>query len=206
MQGYVDWPEELRSQQITPVDTFGLKLKTLDSIRTQDEVFITLVTGKGGHRIEIQASEEARVQTAEEHVSNTIKKVFVKQLGVTYAQNVVLDENEGIEVALERAEGWWPNLSNNVVPRLLPSPIMFEPGSFRQDVLHPKQLFPIEQAIEAALHAVRYDRGSFDFAIRLGCLVLNAKQMPETEIGQRYSKDRFMKSINGRVECDVKKW
>lgn len=135
-----------------------------------------------------------------------IKKVYTKQLGVTYAHNVLLDENEGIDVKLERAEGWWPNLRNKVVPRLLPSPMMFESGTFRKEVLRPKQLFPIEQAIEAALQAIRFDRSSFDFAIRLGCLALHSKQMPDTEIGKTYSREVFMKSINGRVECDVKKW
>ncbi|KAF1943245.1 hypothetical protein EJ02DRAFT_343738 [Clathrospora elynae] len=206
-KAHIEWPENLRNLQLTPEDAFGRKLQALDPIRARNEVYISLLPYPGGlWRIEIQCDDMNRVQSAEQHVHNMIQKVCTKQLGITQTYNMVLDVTEGMDVELVEAEYWWPNLNNKVVPRLKPSPMMSEPGCFRHEVLHPRQLYPVEKAIEATLNAIRYDRSSYDFVIRLGCLALESKTMPSSEIGKTYSKEVFMNSIQGKVECDVKKW
>lgn len=120
---------------------------------------------------------------------------------------MILDEREGIDVLLVRAGNWWPKFcTDTVVPRLLPSPMMDQPGSFREDGLHDFQLIQIRDSIKCALEAVSHKKGSYDFVVRLSCVALDSRKIGEDQIGKKHSKDMFIKSINNKVELGPKKW
>ncbi|KAG9186830.1 hypothetical protein G6011_09938 [Alternaria panax] len=201
------WPEDLINQGITPRDVFGNKLEVLDAIRTHDEVFISLLSAQGDvSQIEVQAADVANIEAAEAHLKTMIDKVKAEAMGLHNTLNMILDDQEGIEVQLEEADGWWPNLQDRVVPRLLPNLMMESPGSFRGDVMHFVQLSKIQRSVQLALDAVRHKKGAYDMTIRLGSLALNSRHVKENEIGKKYMKDVFLKSINGSVGLDIKKW
>lgn len=53
----IHWPEDLINLNITPRDVFGNKLEKLDAIRTDDEVFISILSAQGDiGQIEIQGT------------------------------------------------------------------------------------------------------------------------------------------------------
>jgi hypothetical protein len=83
---------------------------------------------------------------------------------------------------------------------------MDSPGRFRGAFMHSKQLSKIQRSVQLALDAVRHKKGAYDMTIRLGSLALNSRYIRENEIGNKYSKDVFLKSINGSVGLEVKKW
>lgn len=203
----VDWPEDLRNHLVTPRDVFGNKLQKLNGLRMRDEVFITLLPNSNVlWQVEIMGFDINNVEVAVEHYQTMIKKVRADTLGLNSSLNIILDEGEGIEVAFEEAGNWWPNHTDRVVPRLLPSPMMYDPGNFRRDGLHFTQLSAIQRSIEQALEVVRHTRGSYDFAVRLGCLVLSSKKVSHDQIGKTRNKEEFSKAINSRVDIVVKKW
>jgi hypothetical protein len=84
--------------------------------------------------------------------------------------------------------------------------MMDSPGRFRGAFMHSKQLSKIQRSVQLALDAVRHKKGAYDMTIRLGSLALNSRHIRENEIGKKYSKDVFLKSINGSVGLEVKKW
>jgi hypothetical protein len=84
--------------------------------------------------------------------------------------------------------------------------MMDSPGRFRGAFMHSKQLSKIQRSVQLALDAVRHKKGAYDMTIRLGSLALNSRHIRENEIGNKYSKDVFLKSINGSVGLEVKKW
>lgn len=95
---------------------------------------------------------------------------------------------------------------DRIVPRLLPSGMMEPPGSFRGDIMHFTQLSKIQRSVQLALDAVRHKKGAYDMTIRLGCLALNSRQIKEDKIGNKYMKEVFLKSIDGSVGLEAKKW
>jgi hypothetical protein len=203
----VSWPEALSNQEIAPRDVFGNKLEHLDDIRTQNEVFITLLPKLDGvWQIEIVAAELANIEAAEAHLETMIEKVRAEHRGLQHELNMILDDQEGLEVILEEADSWWPNHNDRVVPRLLPSGMMDEPGSFRQEILHFTQLSKIQRSVQLALEAVRHRKGAYDMAIRLGCLAISSKHIKDDQIGKVFKKEVFVRSINGSVGLEVKKW
>jgi hypothetical protein len=167
----VDWPEDLTKANVHPKDVFGTNLSQLDKIRTEDEVFIIPVPRT--QKFEILGLEARHVETAQQHYINMVQKAQMKQFGATHPIHIILDETEGIDIQLEAAEDWWPNRkTHRIVPRLIPSPMMNEPGSFRADGLHCTQLSVIQHNIQLALEAIRYEKAHFEFCIRFGCLAL----------------------------------
>ncbi|KAI4686537.1 uncharacterized protein J4E84_005818 [Alternaria hordeiaustralica] len=130
----VCWPEDLLNEGVTPRDVFDNKLEALNAIRTQNEVYITLLpTQNDVWQIEIQ-------------------------------------------------------------------------GNFRGEIMHFTQLSRIQHSFQLALEAVRHTKGAYDMAIRLGCLALSSRHIKEDKIGQKFGKEVFLKSINGPVTLEIKKW
>ena len=80
---------------------------------------------------------------------------------------------------------------------------MDPPGRFRGAFMHSKQLSKIQRSVQLALDAVRHKKGAYDMTICLGSLALNSRHIRENEIGKKYSKDVFLKSINGSVGLEV---
>ena len=199
----VDWPEDLLNMEVAPRIAFGNELQALNDIRKRDKVFITLLSN---HSVEILGFDIIDVEAAESHYKTLVERIRTEKCGLHQATNMIMDEREGIDVVLLRAESWWPNLSDIVVPRLLPSPMMDQPGSFRDDGLHDTQLVGIRDPIKCALEAVSYKKGSYDFAVRLGCVALDSRKMGEDQIGKKHGKEIFIKSINGKVDLKSKKW
>jgi hypothetical protein len=185
---------------------FGNKLERLDGLRMQDKVYISLLPNNGQWQLEIAGYEAEDVATAGEHLRTMIKKVRADAVGVHHTLNIILDEREGIDVELQPAEAWWPNHADRVVPRLLPSAMMNEPGSFREDGIDYIQLSVLQKKIKVALNHVRQRRGAYDFVVRLGSLALSSKHVGVDKIGQTYTKDKFLKGIDEKIELDVKKW
>ncbi|KAI4625255.1 uncharacterized protein J4E87_005101 [Alternaria ethzedia] len=153
-----------------------------------------------------EARDIARIEAAEAHLMTMIDKVKADAMGLQHVINMILDEKEGLEVVLEEADAWWPNLQDRVVPRLLSSGMMETSGSFRNEIMHFTQLSKIQHSIQLALEAVRHTKGAYDMAIRLGCLALSSRHIKEDKIGQKFGKDIFLKSINGPVTVEIKKW
>ncbi|KAH9870555.1 hypothetical protein IAQ61_006031 [Plenodomus lingam] len=203
----VDWPEDLRNYPITPRDAFGNKLEALNDLRMRDEVFITLLPNRNGlWQVEIKGFENKNVETAEAHYRIMIDKVRADTLGMQHNLNLILDGTEGLDVLLEEAEDWFPNRTDKIVPRLIHSPMMFQRGCFREDGLYPAQYAQIQRSIRQALEAVRRKKGSYDFAIRLGSLVLGSKNVSADHIGKTFQRDDFLHAVNSRVDLLVKKW
>ncbi|KAF1835518.1 hypothetical protein BDW02DRAFT_548101 [Decorospora gaudefroyi] len=203
----VHWPESLTNQGISPRDVFNNKLEALDAIRMQNEVFIVLLPTSGeSWNIKIAGKQMVNIDAAEAHLTTMIDKVKVEAMGNHHTLNIVLDDQEGMKVILEEAEAWWPNHHDSVVPRLLPSGMMEIPGSFRGEIMHFTQLSKIQRSFQWALEAARHKKGSYDFAIRLGCLAMSSKQIKADEIGKIYKKEIFQKSIDSSVDLDIKKW
>lgn len=184
---------------------FGNTLQALDGIRKRDQVFITLLPND---TVEILGFSINNVETAEEHYKTMLEKVRTEKFSLQQATNMILDDREGIDVVLVQAESWWPNHDDKVVPRLLPSPMMDLPGSFREDGLHDTQLVEIRDSIKRALEVASHKKGSYDFAVRLGCVALSSKQIREDQIGKRHLREKFARSITVKNEVDVapKKW
>ncbi|CAO2650383.1 Nn.00g016750.m01.CDS01 [Neocucurbitaria sp. VM-36] len=203
----IDWPEDLRNHPITPRDVFGNKLEALDKLRIRDEVFITLLPNNNRlWQVEIVGFDISNVEVAREHYGTLIERVRADTFGLQHQLNMILDVREGIDVVLEQAEHWWPNRNDMIVPRLRPSPMMYTSGSFRREGLHSTQLAMIQHAIQQALEAVRSKKGSYDFAVRLGCLALDSQKMPDDQVGKTFQTAEFLKAIDSRVDLVVKKW
>jgi hypothetical protein len=208
LQVLIPWPQQLITdgRSISPRDVFGNRLEALDAIRMDDEVWITLVASRDPPwQVEIRGLEMACVERAETHYRNLVQKVLTKTDVESSATNIILDEAEGSEVqlsTLSSLEEWWPDKTHQLVPRLLVSPM--DAGSFRQETMHPEKLATVEQAIERALETIRFDTGSYDFAIRFGCLCLSG--LENSEAGKVYPLRSFKKGIEGKVSCVMKKW
>jgi hypothetical protein len=172
----------------------------------QDSVWMTLVRSNTGKwQIEIAGHSEIDVAAAKDHLKTMLEQVH-GNTSVEDAFNVILDEREGMYVELQEHDSWWPNHNSRVVPRLLSSTIMDDPGNFRLEGLSPTQLTSIQNAIRLGLDQIQSRKGVYDFSVRLGCLALTSKHMSDDKIGQRFKKEAFLKDINGHVELDVKKW
>ncbi|UPX10798.1 uncharacterized protein EKO05_0001437 [Ascochyta rabiei] len=199
----IDWPEDLLGIEVTPPTVFGNTLQALDDIRKRDGVFITLLPN---NKIEILGFDIINVEAAEAHYRTLVERIRSEKCSLQQVTNMILDEREGIDVVLLPAENWWPNHAHRVVPRLLPSPIMDQSGSFREDGLDDTQIIVIRNSIKHALEAVSYKKGSYEFVVRLGCIALDSKKVGEDQIGRRHGKEKFTKSIDGTIDLVPKKW
>jgi hypothetical protein len=193
----IPWPEELLNPGINrnPCDAFGNKLEQLDPIRTQDEVFIT-IHSRRPWQIKIQGYEAAHVERAAKHYNNKVASIQRKFTGGSAATNIILDEGEGTEVSLQFSDNWWPN-SPQIVPKLVTS--LLESGGFRNRLV---DLEEIQEEIRDALEAIRYRAGSYDLAIRFGCLSVAFKSLPRMSV----PLSNFRNLIRGSVDCKVCKW
>lgn len=135
-----------------------------------------------------------------------VERIRIEGCGLQQATDIVLDDCEGIDVILLQAEDWWPNHKDYVVPHLVPSGMMEEPGSFRKNDVGDVQLAEIRDAIRRALETASYKKGAYDFAVRLGCVALDSGKMGHEYIGKKYGKEKFAKSINGKVDLRPKRW
>lgn len=158
------------------------------------------------NQIQISGSDVVKCETAEVRYKTMVEKIRIDKCGFQQATNVVLDEREGIDVMLVQAGDWWPNYHDSVVPRLLPSGMMDEPGLFREDGVDDIQLVEIRNAIRRALEAASYKKGSYDFVVRLGCIALDSGKMGRDQVGKKHGKEKFVKSINSKVDLRPKKW
>ncbi|KAF2869854.1 hypothetical protein BDV95DRAFT_497090 [Massariosphaeria phaeospora] len=203
----VGWPKNLREHNppIMPRDVFGHTLEGLDTIRMDDEVYITLMPNISG-QIRIQGYKAEHVDAAEAHYRTLVQRVQIKKFGSKEKINIVLDVAEGLHIVLEAAPSWWPTRTHRIVPFLPHFALMNEPGSFREDPIDWRQLNVIQHVLGVALNTVRYERGYYDLTIRYGCFALSSDDMPDSEIGKTYDKSEFQKGIDGRVDSEVKKW
>ncbi|KAL5116760.1 hypothetical protein ACEQ8H_005372 [Pleosporales sp. CAS-2024a] len=203
----VDWPAYLTEEECPPQSVFGNKLERLDALRTQDKVWIYLLGNEGQWRIEIAGQSEVEVEIAKEHLETLIDQVYTDRCGIQHAYHLLLDEQEGIHVGLRQCDEWWPNQDDKVVPHMLLSEKMDTPGTYLQGSLHHQQLIELELALKIALDRVRAQQGSYDFAIRLGSLVLGSRQVGTDKVGRSWPKTTFLKDLEaGNVELHVKKW
>lgn len=175
----------------------------MNDIRKENEVWIALLPN---NEIQISGSDIVKCEAAEVRYKTMVERIRIDKCGLQQGTNVVLDEREGIDVILLQADDWWPNHNDFIVPRLLPSGMMDEPGSFRADGADDIQLVEIRDAIRRALETASYKRGSYDFVVRLGCIALDSGKMGRDHIGKKHGKEKFVKSINGKVDLRPKRW
>lgn len=154
----------------------------------------------------MQAYDTANLAAAEEHLNTMIEKVKNEEMGSHSSLTMVLDDQEGIDVIFERAGSWWPKFEDPVVPRLLPSAMMNLPGSFREEPPHPMELSRIQHSFQVALESVKHRKGTYDLAIRLGCLAIRSKHIGDENIGTKHDKELFLKSIDTSIFLDNKRW
>lgn len=193
---------------MTPRDALGLRLEAVDFIRIDDEVFITLLPPREkAWNIEICGYDIINVKSAERHFNNIVQKVLNKQTQTETAKFIVLDQAEGIEVELQAPGYWWPVKGKSLQPRLLPCPMNNDPGNFRSEPMHPIQLSVIQSEIKRSLETIRFERGSYDLSISLGCLAVDGFEDPKMEIGKKFFLPNFIDSIfKGAKTCTVRKW
>ncbi|KAH7095379.1 hypothetical protein FB567DRAFT_29175 [Paraphoma chrysanthemicola] len=205
----VVWPEDLsnREPEITPRDAFGNKLEALDALRMQVEVYIHLLPVQNRvWQIEIIGDDPVNVYDAEDRLGTMIERVRADASGVQLTHNIILDQSEGLDIELVQDESWWPNHVDPVVPHLLPSYIMDEPGTYRHQGLHTLQVEGVQYHLKSALEHIRSRKGAYDFVVRLGSVALSSKHVKVERIGYTFKKEHFVKEIDGPIELDVKKW
>ena len=198
----VQWPEDLLIQDLTPRAVFGNELQGLNEIKKQDMVYITPLPN---HAVEILGFDDDNIEAAESHYRTMVDGVRAKY-NVNRVANMILDEREGIDVIFRQADDWWPNLDDMVVPQLVPSAMMEQPGTFRDDDLSDQQVDEIQNFIRKSVEAVSYTKGAYDFAVRLGAIALDSTKINRSHIGKKHGKEKFIKSINGQVDLKPKKW
>jgi hypothetical protein len=197
----------LSSIDITPRSVFGNKLENLNEIRMRDNVWITLLpVSSDTWAFEIQGFDTKTVHDAELHFYALISRVQSETLGVENKLNIILDETQGQDVALERADQWWPDKHDSIVPRLLPPPTTDDSKGFHHKEVHFEMLSTIQHSIELTLEHIRHQKGSFDFAVRLGCIALSRNQFREEQIGEVYSKEIFKQAIKSQAEIIRNEW
>ncbi|KAF2447626.1 hypothetical protein P171DRAFT_482353 [Karstenula rhodostoma CBS 690.94] len=197
---------DLRDSEVTMKDAFGTGLAKLDPIRLDDEVFIKAV---GLNKLEIRGADIKRARSAEQHVKVLMEKVQLRiNNKIAYPMYMILDQREGTEegVIYEKSDAWWPdNGRHPIAPRLLPCVMTSSgPGEYWQD-LQPSQYYNIQSEIQRALDIARYEKGSYELSIRLGCLGLKEDV---SSIGTKRDQEAFLVDITNKKEldCVVKHW
>lgn len=162
----------------------------------------------GLKQLEIRGADIKNARSAEQHIKVLLEKaqfVFSKSVFPTY---IVLDtrEDAGEGVLYEKAETWWPNhIAHPIVPRLIRCAMTSsEPGEYWQD-LQPAQHYEIQSEIQRALDVARYETGTHDFSIRLGCLAIK-QAVPD--IGGKLELSKFLSNMTENRNSDlvVKNW
>jgi hypothetical protein len=162
----------------------------------------------GLSQLEIRGSDIKRARSAEQHVNVLIEKVqLMFNNKVVYPKYMILDRREGTEegVIYERADRWWPDDGRHpIAPRLLPCGMTSSgPGEYWD--LQLSQHCDIQNEIQRALDIARYEKGSYDLSIRLGCLALRDDV---SSIGTKRSQKDFLSDIINKkgLDCVVKHW
>ncbi|KAF2739947.1 hypothetical protein EJ04DRAFT_604586 [Polyplosphaeria fusca] len=207
----VDWPEDLLNDfNIFPTDAllFGHKLEHLDSIRVEEEVFISLSGNKDRPwELEIQGYDARHVEQGAQRYRTMIEKVRIRKLGGLDANtvNIVLDAGEGDQIQLQRPDDWWPT-KGGIVPRLIYNNTMDPPGSFRyHSRSYSDEVASVLTSVCRTLDTLRFEQGSYDFAVRLGCVGLEG--LSENEVNKKYPLKAFLKSIDSDiVSPKIKDW
>ncbi|KAH7414266.1 hypothetical protein DE146DRAFT_29117 [Phaeosphaeria sp. MPI-PUGE-AT-0046c] len=206
----LNWPQMFSDDNLYPRDVFGNKLERLDTLRMQDKVWFVPSQDRisANWKITIAGHGQTHVELAMDHLVAHLNQVRSETSGLGHTCNVLLDFEEGINIKLQRTDDWWPNHTDPVVPRLLPSPLMNAPGTFRHSEagLPSVYLSTVQTAIKVVLERVRGRKGSYDFAVRLGLIAIKAKHVSEDKIGQTFDKNIFLKDIDRKIELDFKRW
>ncbi|EMD91375.1 hypothetical protein COCC4DRAFT_57592 [Bipolaris maydis ATCC 48331] len=206
LETVVHWPAELDDRDISPRDAFGNKLEFLDTLRTRNEVFITLLGNRSSDwQLKIQSHDAANLEVAVEETKNMIEKIKTEEMGLC-STNMILDDKEGMEVVFRQPDTWWPKIENRTSPRFLPSDMMDPPGSFRGQTLRLLELQTIQCSFQLALEAVRHRKGAYDLVVRLGCLSVRSDEIKNEKVEVKYSKATFLRSINGHLPLGVERW
>ncbi|KAL5465953.1 hypothetical protein PMIN06_000295 [Paraphaeosphaeria minitans] len=201
----VDWPQDLRDSELTMKDAFGAGLAKLDAIRMEDEVYIKAA---GLNHLEIRGSDIRNARSAEHHLKVLFEKVRLALNKGTYPTYMILDAREGTKesVVYEKAESWWPDHTTHPIsPRLLRCAITSsEPDDYWQD-LQLAQHYELQTEIQRALDIARYEQGTHDLSIRLGCL---AMKQPISDAGGKPDLEKFLSGVTAQKESDfvVKHW
>jgi hypothetical protein len=160
------------------------------------------------NQLEIRGSDINRARSAEQHVKILIEKVqLMFHNKVVYPNYMILDKRAGTKegVVYERADRWWPDDGRHLIaPRLLPCAMTSSgPGEFWD--LQPSHHCDIQNEIQRALEIARYEKGSYDFSIRLGCLALRDNV---SSIGTKRGQEEFLSDIINKkgLDCVVKHW
>ncbi|KAF2120625.1 hypothetical protein BDV96DRAFT_485191 [Lophiotrema nucula] len=211
----VDWPSDLLSENAnenyTPPVTFGNRLEGLDSIRMEDEVWIRFSpASQSPWQIEICGYDMANIERAENHYLTLIEKIRASRTSAAVI-NIVLDREEGNEIILSQSEPWWPSGSQTtleLVPRLIHPPMNDELGSFRRKPISSAHLSAIQREISCSLETIKFERGSYDFSIRFGCVALHGSGISTKDIGKTYPVKSLLHSIDSGnvISGQVKKW
>ncbi|ORY13515.1 hypothetical protein BCR34DRAFT_480841 [Clohesyomyces aquaticus] len=203
----VDWPKELRESGFDPMSVFGPGLAALDSIRTEDEVFIAMCPHRGTVlQIEFQAYDEDHLASALERFRNMVRKVQDKSRLAEDPINIILDEAEGSGVALKKIPDWWPSNTHSLFPQLVPINLIDGArGEFRKQSLGAQTLRDIQNYIVQVLEVKKFEQGSYDLAVRYGCLSLGGQGM-EKQVGHTFSQAQYLNGIKQKVSCIVNKW
>ncbi|KAL1607781.1 hypothetical protein SLS60_002717 [Paraconiothyrium brasiliense] len=202
----VEWPSDLLETNLSMKDAFGANLAKLDPIRMDEEVFIRAV---GLNQLEIRGSDILRARSAEQRLKVLIEKVrAMTNSKVVYPKYTLLDKREGSKdgVLFERVGSWWPDRDTHpVAPRLIRCAMTSsQPGEYWQDI-QPHEHYDIQTELQRALDIARYEKGSYDLSIRLGCLALKQKV---SSIGTKQPTEEFLDDIINRhdMDCVVKNW
>ncbi|PVI02040.1 hypothetical protein DM02DRAFT_590162 [Periconia macrospinosa] len=205
----IEWPEELLDNEpnILPKDVFGLKLEGLDEIRLGEEVYISnCKTRKWA--IQVQGHNRSNVQAAVDRIRKLIQKICYQISHFMENLVLVLDEDEGNEVLLEEAPGWWPFRNHTIVPRLIHDPSIENPGIFRRTVPYSSTVASVQNALKRFLELIKCEKGYYNLSIRYGVFVLQSSSTmkPESEIGKTYPFTSFTKHVETTNGCEVKRW
>lgn len=193
-----------------PRDVLGYNLEVLDTIRMDDEVFITL-TGGGAQppALLIQGFALEHVKAAEGHLHNLIKKVEGNFFDFEPAY-ICLDESKGTQVALRKpAPTDFPQVGEELIPIFQLSTTQRETNLTKAALdrfLTPEKLAQLQYQLAMSLESIRYKRASCDLTIRLGSFTLTRHGIFNQTV---VPKEKFLATLTSEsrlVDTAVTKW
>lgn len=157
----------------------------------------------GLNQLEICGADINNARSAEHHIKVLLQKVQLTHNNkVVYPKYFILDtrEDSGRGVLYEKAETWWPNCTAHpIIPRIFRCAMTSsEPGDHGQD-LQLEQHYEIQNEIQRALDIARYEKGTYELSIRLGCL---AMKQPVSDASVKHDLDKFLVGITNKRELD----